>query len=125
MVAGDGWQMCIRDRQYTYTITVKKTGLQVESVTASWKDDSAKDGDAEKATFRIHLADFSAPTNTSDYKVTDANGTTLTANDNIYTTSSSAINISLSADDGYTLRKFLTKVTAGICKQKVAYTRCV
>ena len=109
-------------KQYTYTITVKKTGLQVESVTASWKDDSAKDGDAEKATFRIHLADFSAPTNTSDYKVTDANGTTLTANDNIYTTSSSAINISLSADDGYTLRKFLTKVTAGICKQKVAYT---
>lgn len=54
--------------------------------------------------------------------MTDANGTTLTANDNIYTTSSSAINISLSADDGYTLRKFLTKVTAGICKQKVAYT---
>lgn len=108
-------------KQYTYTITVKKTGLQVESVTASWND-NATDSDAEKATFKIHLAAFSAPANTSDYKVTDANGTTLTANDNIYTTSSSAINISLSADDDYTLRKFLTKVTAGICKQKVAYT---
>lgn len=108
-------------KQYNYTITVKKTGLQVESVTASWND-NATDGDAANATFRIHLAAFSAPENTSNYAVTDANGSSLTASNNIYTTSSSAINISLSADDGYTLKKFLTKVTAGICKQKVAYT---
>lgn len=108
-------------KQYNYTITVKKTGLQVESVTASW-DDNAADSDAEDATFKIHLAAFSAPENTSDYKVTDANGTTLTAGDNIYTISSSAINISLSANESYTLKKFLTKVTAGICKQRVAYT---
>ena len=108
-------------KQYNYTITVKKTGLQVESVTASWND-SATDGDAEKATFRIHLAAFSAPANTSNYAVTDADGSPLTASNGVYTASSSAINISLSADDGYTLKKFLTKVTAGICKQKVAYT---
>lgn len=108
-------------KQYNYTITVKKTGLQVESVTASWND-SATDGDAANATFRIHLADFSAPANTSDYKVTDADGSPLTASNGVYTASSSAINISLSADAGYTLKKFLTKVTAGICKQKVAYT---
>jgi hypothetical protein len=108
-------------KQYAYTITVKKTGLQVESVTASWNDNAADD-DAENATFKIHLDAFSAPENTSNYAVTDANGSSLTAINNIYTTSSSAINISLSADDGYTLKKFLTKVTAGICKQKVAYT---
>lgn len=108
-------------KQYNYIITVKKTGLQVESVTASWND-SATDGNAEAATFKIHLATFSAPENTSGYKVTDANGSPLTASDNIYTTSSSAINISLSANENYTLKKFLTKVTAGICKQKVAYT---
>lgn len=107
-------------KQYAYTITVKKTGLQVESVTASWND-SATDGDAENATFKIHLDAFSAPENTSNYAVTDANGSSLTAINNIYTTSSSAINISLSADGGYTLKKFLTKITAGICKQKVAY----
>ena len=108
-------------KQYNYTITVKKTGLQVESVTASWNDNAA-DGDATKATFRIHLAAFSEPANTSNYTVTDADGSPLTASDGVYTTSSSAINISLSADDGYTLKKFLTKITAGICKQKVAYT---
>lgn len=108
-------------KQYTYTITVKKTGLQVESVTASWNDNAA-DGDATKATFRIHLDAFYEPEHTLDYKVTAADGSSLTASDNIYTTSSSAINISLSADDGYTLKKFLTKITAGICKQKVAYT---
>ena len=108
-------------KQYAYTITVKKTGLQVESVTASWNDNAA-DGDATKATFRIHLAAFSEPANTSNYAVTDADGSPLTASNGVYTASSSAINISLSADDGYTLKKFLTKVTAGICKQKVAYT---
>lgn len=108
-------------KQYTYTITVKKTGLQVESVTASWND-SATDGNAENATFKIHLAAFAAPANTSDYKVTDADNQELTASDGVYTTSSSAINISLSANESYTLKKFLTKVTAGLCKQKVAYT---
>ena len=107
-------------KQYNYTITVKKTGLVVESVTASW-DDSATDGDAANATFRIHLAAFSAPANTSNYAVTDADGSPLTASNGVYTASSSAINISLSAEDGYTLKKFLTKVTAGICKQKAAY----
>ncbi len=107
--------------QYTYTITVKKTGLQVESVTASWND-NASDGDAASATFKIHLAAFTAPTNTSDYKVTNAENQELTASDGVYSTASNAINISLSASEGYRLKKFLTKVTAGICKQRVAYT---
>lgn len=108
-------------KQYTYTITVKKTGLQVESVTASWND-NASDGDAASATFKIHLADFAAPTYTSDYKVTDAENRLLTASDGVYSTASNAINISLSASEGYRLKKFLTKVTSGICKQRVAYT---
>lgn len=107
-------------KQYAYTITVKKTGLQVESVTASWND-SATDGNAEKATFKIHLAAFSAPANTSDYKVTDAENQELTATDGVYSTTSNAISISLSASDGYRLKKFLTKVSVGICKQEVTY----
>lgn len=41
-------------KQYNYTITVKKTGLQVESVTASWNDDT-QDGNATSATFQVHL----------------------------------------------------------------------
>lgn len=41
-------------KQYTYTITVKKEGLQVQSVSASWTDEN-QDGDAEQATFKVHL----------------------------------------------------------------------
>ncbi|MEL5895977.1 fimbrillin family protein [Bacteroides sp. GD17] len=108
-------------QQYTYNITVKKEGLQVEQVSASWTDD-AQNGDAESATFKIHLADFTAPTNTSGYAVTDANDGTLTISDGVYSTTSNEINISLSASDGYRLKKFLTKVTSGICKQKMSYT---
>lgn len=107
--------------QYSYTITVKKTGLEVESVTASWND-SPSDGEAVSATFNIHLANFTAPSNTSDYKVTDASDQELTASDGVYSTASNAISISLSASEGYRLKKFLAKVTAGICKRRVAYT---
>ena len=106
--------------QYTYTITVKKTGLEVESVTASWNDNTS-DGNAANATFKIHLAAFTAPTHTSNYKVTDAENQELTASDGVYSPASNAINISLSASEGYRLKKFLTKVTDGICKQRVAY----
>lgn len=42
-------------KQYTYTITVKKTGLEVESVTASWDDSSITPGTPTEATFQVHL----------------------------------------------------------------------
>lgn len=117
---GDNDANLAAGNQYTYTITVKKTGLQVESVTASWNDNTS-DGDAAGATFKIHLAAFTAPTHTSDYKVTDAENQVLTASDGVYSTASNAINISLSASSDYRLKKFLAKVTSGICKQRVAY----
>lgn len=110
-------------KQYTYTITVKKTGLEVVANTSvSWSgDNTISGGDVTEATFKIYLAAFSAPTHTSDYKVTNAENQVLTASDGVYSTASNAINISLSASEGYRLKKFLTKVTDGICKQKMAY----
>ena len=111
-------------KEYTYTITVKKEGLQVTVGTSVSWDDNEENGNATNATFKIHLADFSSsvPTNTSNYTVTDANNNTLSASDGVYSTTGNKINISLSANDGYRLKKFLTKVTSGICKQKVSYT---
>lgn len=111
-------------KEYTYTITVKKEGLQVTVGTSVSWDDNEENGNATNATFKIHLADFSSsvPTNTSNYTVTDANNNTLSASDGVYSTTGNNINISLSANDGYRLKKFLTKVTSGICKQNVSYT---
>lgn len=42
-------------KQYNYTIIVKKTGLEVESVTASWNDNSITPGTPTEATFQVHL----------------------------------------------------------------------
>lgn len=43
-------------KQYNYTITVKKTGLQVESVSASWAGDgSVGSGNATEPTFQVYL----------------------------------------------------------------------
>lgn len=107
-------------KRYTYNITVKKEGLQVESVFASW-DGVTSDDDAVGATFKVHLADFTAPANTSGYKVTNAAGDELTAEGGAYSVSDE-INISLSANESYRLKTFLASVDAGICKRKVDYT---
>lgn len=106
-------------KQYTYNITVKKEGLQVESVSASW-DGETPEEEAVAATFKVHLADFTAPANTSGYKVTNADDERLTAVKGAYSVSDE-INISLSADNNYRLKTFLTSVDAGICKQRVNY----
>ena len=99
-----------------YTITVKQNGLSVV-----WQKGEQIDDTAEKAIFKIHLADFSAPMNTTGYAVTDANGESITASSGVYTLAGNELNISLSAAEDYRLKTFLTKVTAGICKQKVSY----
>lgn len=109
----------IAGHQYTYTITITKKGLQVEAVSASWKDDK-QDEDATVATFRVHLENFAIPGNTNNYEVKDAEGT-LTPDNDIYTVKNGEINISLSADENYYLKTFLTNVTAGICKIKSSY----
>ncbi|WP_455624270.1 fimbrillin family protein [Parabacteroides sp.] len=109
---------------YTYTITVKKEGLQVTvGTSASW-DDNEENGNATNATFKVHLADYSSsvPANTSNYTVKDADGNAMTASDGVYSTTGNEISISLSANENYRLKKFLTKVNAGICKQKESYT---
>lgn len=107
-------------KKYTYNITVKKEGLQVESVSASWDGVTSED-EAVGATFKVHLADFTAPANTSDYKVTNAAGEELTAEGGAYSVSDE-INISLSANESYRLKTFLANVDAGICKRKIDYT---
>ena len=117
--AGDNDANLTAGKQYTYNITVKKEGLQVESVSASWDGETSEE-EAVGATFKVHLADFTAPANTSGYKVTNADGEELTAEGGAYSVSDE-INISLSADINYRLKTFLTGVDAGICKQKVDY----
>ena len=106
-------------KRYTYNIFVMKEGLQVESVSASWDGVTSED-EAVGATFKVHLVAFTAPANTS-YKVTNANGEVLTAANGAYSVSDE-INISLSTNENYRLKTFLTKVDAGICKQKIDYT---
>lgn len=99
-----------------YTITVKQNGLSVV-----WQKGEQIDDTAEEAIFKVHLADFSKPANTIDYAVTAANGEPVTASNGVYTLAGNELNISLSAAENYRLKTFLTKVTAGICKQKVSY----
>lgn len=117
--AGDNDANLTAGKQYTYNITVKKEGLQVESVSASWDGETSEEG-AVGATFKVHLADFTAPANTSGYKVTNANGEELTADKGAYSVSDE-ISVSLSANENYRLKTFLTSVDAGICKQRVNY----
>lgn len=117
--AGDNEANLTAGKQYTYNLTVKKEGLQVESVSASW-DGETPEEEAVAATFKVHLADFTAPANTSGYKVTNADDEKLTAVKGAYSVSDE-INISLSADNNYRLKTFLTSVDAGICKQRVNY----
>lgn len=108
--------------QYTYTITVKKTGISVESLTGQWVDVEQGSGTASEATFNIHLAAFIPPANTADYKVTDAQGNALTtAGSGIYTTKSNEIRISLSVNSDYLLKDFRPTVTSGICKVAIDY----
>lgn len=113
-------------KQYNYAIKVNETGLEVTvDSSVSWTDGSnVETGDGKEATaFNVYLAAFTAPTNTSDYKVTDADGNSLTASDGVYSNiSSDGISISLSAAESYRLKTFLTKVNGGICKQRVSYT---
>lgn len=99
-----------------YTITVKQNGLSVV-----WQKGEQIEVTAEDAIFKVHLADFSAPVNTTGYAVTSANGEPITASNGVYTLAGNELNISLSAAEDYRLKTFLTKVTAGICKQKVSY----
>lgn len=118
--AGDNDANLRKSKLHTYKITVKKEGLQVESVFASWDGVTSED-EAVGATFKVYLADLIAPANTSGYKVTNAAGEELTAEGGAYSVSDK-INISLSANESYRLKTFLTSVDAGICKQKVDYT---
>lgn len=99
-----------------YTITVKQNGLSVV-----WQKGELIEVTPEEATFKIYLADFSAPVNTTGYAVTAANGEPITASNGVYTLAGNELNISLSAAENYRLKTFLAKVTAGICKQKVSY----
>lgn len=117
--AGDNEANLTAGKQYTYNITVKKEGLQVESVSASWNGETSEE-EAVGATFKVHLAAFTAPANTSGYKVTNADGEELTAANGVYSVSDE-ISLSLSAEENYRLKTFLTSVDAGICKQKVNY----
>ena len=105
---------------YQYAITVKKEGLQVESVFASWDEKTSED-DLEPATFKVHLPAFNAPENTSNYKVTNASDVVLTAQDDGTYSVTDKINISLSAAEDYRLKTFWTSVKAGICKWKGSY----
>ena len=108
--------------QYTYTLTLKRTGLDVQvSDVTPWTEETVNSTPLD-TDFQMRLADFSTPEHTNDYKVTDANNNPLQAG-NIYTISpGDEISISLSADNGYRLKKFHTAKSSGIYKIAVSYT---
>lgn len=106
--------------QYIYEITVKKEGLSVSELSGKWTDKDLGSSDATQVTsFKIHLSAFTTPSHTKDFKVTDANGKILTATDGVYTAPSNEINVTISVDDGYYLKKFIKQ--GGICKEKGSY----
>lgn len=106
-------------KQYTYNIIVKKRTLEVDVSSSTWNDILIEDN--IKAELRIHLNKINVPLNTSDYIIKDANGTKLTMINGTYQIQTNAISISLSANNGYAITKFLTQLTKGICKIKALY----
>ena len=73
-------------KQYTYTITVKKSGLVVESVSSSWQDAPISSGDVSKATFRVTFSGSSFPTftTTTGIEQIEASNVYLTTSDNSF-----------------------------------------
>lgn len=105
---------------YTYTITVKRTGIEVNAMCGEWSDNE-ENGDAEEATFSLYLHHDTSVPNTSGFEVTDENGTVLIANNNVYSTQSSTVHISLSVNEGYCLKTFIARVVGGICQQNYSF----
>lgn len=105
---------------YTYSITVKRTGIEVNAMCGEWSDNE-ENGDAEEATFSLYLPHENLVPNTSGFEVTDGYGQPLIANNNVYSTQSSTVHISLSVNEGYCLKTFIARVVGGICQQNCSF----
>lgn len=107
-------------KQYTYTITVKKTGLQVESVTASWDDSSITPGTPTEATFQVHLPESHGQTLTVD-------GATQVELSNVYTIdeNKNTFSISYAITDDNKAKGFLIAKGIGKGKRTVSGNTCI
>lgn len=72
--------------QYTYDITVKKSGLSVESVTASWNDNASTD-QAKQATFHITCPNSYDNAENISISLTNPDNDTYTTQDKSFTIS--------------------------------------
>lgn len=106
-------------KQYTYTITVKKTGLEVESVTASWNDSSITPGTPTEATFQVHLPGSHGQTLTVD-------GATQVASSDVYTidNKSNTFSISYTITEANKAKGFLIAKGIGNGKRTISDNTC-
>lgn len=70
---GEGAANLQSGTHYSYTITVKKDGIEVSSVSASWNDE-INEGTAGEATFRVYLPEGHGQTISYSRNVTEKDG---------------------------------------------------
>ncbi len=106
-------------KQYAYTITVKKSGLEVESVTASWNDNSITPGTPTEATFQVHLPGSHGQTLTVD-------GATQVASSDVYTidNKSNPFSISYTITEANKAKGFLIAKGIGNGKRTISDNTC-
>ena len=106
-------------KEYTYTITVKKSGLQVESVTASWNDSSITPGTPTEATFQVHLSGSHGQTLT-------VNGATQVESSDVYTidNQSNTFSISYTITESNKAKGFLIAKGIGNGERSISDNTC-
>lgn len=85
--------------QYTYNITVKKTGLSVSGVTAGeWTDSDQGSGNATEATFNVKC--LNTESKVSDLEVKDANSNVIPLSNGSYTIPTPTFTVSYKLSSG-------------------------
>jgi hypothetical protein bacD2_14720 len=84
--------------QYTYNITVEKTGLSVSGVSGEWTDSDQGSGNATEATFNVKC--LNTESKVSDLEVKDANGNVIPLSNGSYTIPTPTFTVSYKLSSG-------------------------
>lgn len=110
-------------KQYTYKITVKKTGLEVNTTTSvSWTDNELSGGDVGNVTeaqFRVTLSGSSLPAFTNLTNIQQVSGIYETTGDNSFAFSYTAPG---SGSDGFTIQKGIADEERSVNGDNITYT---
>jgi len=111
---GDNDANLTAGQQYTYNITVKKEGLQVEPVSASWTDNTPTIDTPTEATFQVYLPESHGQTLT-------VNQATQVGTSNVYEINNhgNSFSISYTPADADKANGFLIAKGLGDCKRTV------